>query len=348
MTVSTAQATTCSISINSFTGLEVMQTATIKAMAVIGAAAVLCFGAYAFGGASVVVNGNFENDGRIDSITPASAPERWTDVNIPSNLFGGYVYDGGWSTYPQGGYCLTVFSRPYRTFTNTDIAAVSEHVYFHDVNEIVFDLKLETDWNDPWDPARRSAVVLIDDEVVWESNNIGPDVRGEYLRGTCTIDEKYKDPNAHKLSLALRSNVNESTIIKYSAKWDFVRFDTHCQGFGYLWADLNTDCVVDLNDLVLLSANWLRLEPGYKYDLFEDSNNIVDGRDFSVFAEWWLTDSWQYQPADELLAYDLNNDGVVDFLDYAVLTGGRDLADYDSVFDLTSQWLLKSWLYRLY
>ena len=190
--------------------------------------------------------------------------------------------------------------------------------------------------------------MLIDDEVVWESNSIGSDVRGEYLRRTYTIDDKYKDANPHKLSLSLRSNVNESTIIKYSAKWDFVRFDTHCEGFGYLWADLNTDCVVDFNDLVLLAENWLDCDPGYKYDLFEDADNIVNASDFAVFADEWLTDSYQYRPTDELLAYDLNNDGVVDFLDYAMLTEDRNLESCDPVFELTTDWLLKSWLYRLY
>ena len=150
------------------------------------------------------------------------------------------------------------------------------------------------------------------------------------------------------MSLCLRVNVNESSITKYMARWDSVRFDIYCEGFGYRPGDFNQDCFVDMNDLKLLAEQWLAEPPAHKYDLFEDSNNIVNFRDFAVFADNWATDSFSYQQEDELLASDLNNDGIVNFLDYAILTEDRTSGDYEDIAELAEQWLQKSWLYRLY
>jgi hypothetical protein len=343
-------------------------------------------------GECVVFNGSFENDGRMDSVTPLSAPERWSDVDIPQGLFGGYIYDKIWST--EDDYCLTLFSESYMTFTSIDRAVISQQVYLQDVNEIIFDVKLETGHvSDPWDPSRRTAALLMDDEVVWESNSVGSDVRGEYLDQTYIVDANYKDGWPHKLSLCLRSNVNEQPIIRYMARWDFVRFDIYCEGFGYRPGDFNRDCFVDMNDLKLLADQWLAelsantydlfedadnivnfrdfsvfadkwrtkdvnmndlkqlawqwlTEPAaHKYDLFEDDDDIVNFRDFAVFADNWMLDSFSYHQDDELLAADLNNDGVVDFLDYAILTTERDRETCDDIAALAGQWLQKSWLY---
>ena len=296
-------------------------------------------------GGSVVVNSSFEYDERvINPITEENTPERWDDVNIPEDLFGGYVYDGGWST--DGYYSLTLFSRPYKTFASGDMAMISQRVYLADVNEISFDLKLEAyPSSQVWDPSKRSALVLIDDIVVWDSDNLEPNESGEYIDVFVDVNG-YE--NSHKLSLGIKADTNESSIIEYLARWDIVRFDAHCWGDGYLRADLTgpdgrRDCYVDEFDLKLLAENWLEENPAYRYDLFEDG--IVNFPDYTIFADNWLRNS--YGQEDELLVADLNNDGVVNLLDFAIAAEkhGHGQPDFDDISILAEQWLQKNWLY---
>jgi len=348
----------------------------------------------AWAGECVVFNGSFENDGRMDSVTPLSAPERWSDVNIPPALFGGWVHSD-WSTYPEWGYSLTLYSKAVSGIEAGRTAKISQQVYLDDVNRISFDLKLGTDYSYlDWDASRRTAILLIDDTEVWNSDELEPTSNDEY---SVDVNEsrilQFKDSNSHKLSLAIRTDVTESASWQYWAQWDFVRFDIYCDGFGYRPGDFNRDCVVDMNDLRMLAEQWLAelstntydlfedadnivnfrdfavfadqwrtggvnmndlkelawqwlAEPAsHKYDLFEDDGDIIDFRDFAVFAEGWMLSSFGYQQDDELLAADLNNDGVVDFLDYAILTTERDRETYDDIAALAGQWLQKSWLY---
>jgi len=322
----------------------------------------LIFGSWAQAGVSIIMNGSFENDGYISDIT-VKAPYRWCDVNVPSAKFSGWVLERtDWSSH--GDYCLIIRSRPYRTFAVNEIATVSQQVYLSDVNEIIFDIKLDTTYSDPWDPSKRTAVLMIDNNVVWESNSVGSDVRGEYFDQVYSVAGEYKDANSHKLSLGIRANVAEYTYIDYQAKWDFVKFNTHCGGFGYLPGDFNLDCYTDMLDLKALAERWLEENPAYKYDLFEDDESIIDFRDFAIFADSLLdcTD-WQNDNCAEaeLLTPDINNDGVVNLRDFAILAGGwaseedcvkgdivRDgVVDYDDMFELSEQWLQRSWLYGL-
>ncbi len=314
---------------------------------------------------SMVVNGSFESDGRsIDYITPGDAPYRWCDVNLPANKFGASLWSD-WSTH--GSYYLTIYSTDWMSFDVNDMATVSQQVYFEDVNQIIFDLKLDTTWGYPWDPAIRSAVLLIDTDVVWESNSVGSDVRGEYLDQIYTVDANYKDANSHKLSLGIRANSGGFPDDEYHTQWDFVKFDTHCGGFGYLPADISRDCYVDMLDLEILAEQWLVENPNYEYDLVEDG--IVNFLDFAVFADsLGLNSNWEnlgnddfLEPELEFIDSDINDDGIVDYGDIFVLAenwlsqgnciradlSNDGIVNFRDFAILTNEWLLKSWLYGI-
>lgn len=318
-------------------------------------------------GVGVVMNGSFEYDGTTFAIG-TQAPHRWCDVNVPAFKFSGGVSDDvKWLTH--GDHYLIISSNPYRTFVTDEMASVSQQVYLTDVSEIIFNVELETMHGDPWDPSQRSAVMVIDDDdVVWESNSVGSDVRGEYYDQVYTVAPKYKDGGSHKLSLGIRVNAGGSTMTGYETRWDVVRFDTHCGGFGYLPEDFDGDCYIDGIDLAMLAEQWLVEGPDEKYDLFEDG--IINLDDYGFFADYWMASSdssnWRddncYQA--ELPPTDLDDDGIVNFVDYAILIDGMmeevpagpclrgDIdgsgeVDYADLRMLLDGWLEKSWLYGL-
>ena len=317
-------------------------------------------------GVSLVMNGSFENDGEINPITAEDVPQYWCDVNIPTDKFGGKV-DTIWSTHHYGdgdGNCLTLYSIYNVKCNEGDMAMVSQQVYLADVN-LIFDLKLSSS-KGQWDPSKRSAVILIDDYKVWDSNSLGSSIGdATYLNVEVPLD--INDTNLRKLSLAIRSNVTEaeSPREEYRTRWDFVKFDAHCGGFGYLWEDLNQDCNVNMLDLEMLAGQWLAEDPNEEYDLYQD--DIVDFHDFAFFAEYWMCNTlWQnWQDNNcfemELLAGDLNNDGIVNLRDFAILTGDwmkegncirgdidrSEIVDYNDFSRLVDEWLQISWLSRL-
>lgn len=311
-------------------------------------------------GISVLMNGSFEDNGYIADIA-VEHPKHWCDVNIPTDKFAGWI-GLNWKT--RGNYSLTLYSG-FATFTAGDMATVSQQVYLTDVNQIVFDLRLEAMGGYPWDPKERSGLLLIDGSVVWDSNDWAPDANSEYRDQGVEVNEIYKDANLHRLSLAIRANKGKTELFyEYLARWDFVKFDTHCGGFGYLPEDLNLDCYVDMGDLEVLAGRWLEQNPDYKYDLFQDEDDIVNLRDFAV-----LTDAWQdctnWQDADcvevKLLDTDLNDDGIVDCGDISVLAENwlaegdcirADLnedatVNFQDYAIVTGDWSRKSWIYTL-
>lgn len=346
-----------------------------KTTVIAGAMVMLLFGNWTQAGVSVVKNGSFENDGSINPITTEDPPQYWCDVNIPSDEFGGKV-DTVWSTHGYNGddhYSLTLYSKALGECNDGDMAMVSQQVYLDkNVNKIIFDLKLSSSYSpSPWDPNTRSAVVLIDGHPVWDSNDSEPDSNDEYRNQEVDITDVngIGDANLHTLSLAIKSNVNEAfpSYVEYRAHWDFVKFDAHCGGFGYLPGDLNQNCYVDMNDLGLLADQWLTEEPNYIYDLFQDEDDIVNFLDFAILADGWMDNTdWENWQDDncyemEMLATDLNNDGIVDYGDifvlaYEWLNEGNciraDLND-DNIVNLrdfaiiAGEWLLKSWPYGL-
>lgn len=232
-----------------------------------------------------IVNGSFEDDDRIYDIT-AQEPNGW-DVNVPANKFSGYVYRD-WPA--DGSYNLTVYSQWFETFDVNDMATVSQQVYLADVNQIIFDLKLETYSMTRWDPNKCTAVLLIDDDVVWESSSEGADVRGEYVGQAYTVEDKYKDEGTHKLSLGLRVNVAEMLWDRYVTHWDLVECTLYCGGGGFLAGDFNHDCYVDMSDLKLVADVWLNeIEPDGIYNLFRGDDlagyGTINFSDFAIYAE---------------------------------------------------------------
>ncbi|MHC4094828.1 MAG: hypothetical protein ACYSU3_02105 [Planctomycetota bacterium] len=220
---------------------------------------------------------SFEKDGIINDIA-VKAPQRWCDVNLPTGQFGGWI-NTFWKTHVD--YSLSLYSN-FVEFTAGDIATVSQQVYLTDVNQIIFDLRLGTIAGFTWDPAKRSALILIDGDVVWDSSDWTPNANGEYRNQMVDVNEIYKDETVHTLSLAMRSNVSEiEWFYQYLAQWDFIKFDTYCGGFGYLAEDLNHDCYVDELDLKLLTEQWLGEELNQEYDLFRDDEDIISFPDFA-------------------------------------------------------------------
>ena len=261
-----------------------------KVIFIAAAMVVLLFAGWAQAEICFIVNGSFEDDDCNIPDISETEPNGW-DVNLPSIWFHGRV-DADWPT--DANHSLTLESYSYATFEANDTATVSQEVCLTDVNEIIFDVSLVTTLDKPWDPNKRSAVLLIDGDVVWESNSVGSDVRGEYCNQTYDVNEIYKDVSLHKLSLGLRVNVAEYSYIHYQVKWDFVGFyDLPCRWF--LVADFNRDCYVDVNDLKMFTDVWLdEVDPDNKYNLFPDEsepNDIINFLDFTIFADNWLKNS---------------------------------------------------------
>jgi hypothetical protein len=250
-----------------------------------------------------LVNGSFEADGRILDIT-VKEPNGW-DVNMPIGQFGGTV-DNYWVT--DGQYGLIIYSNPYESFVVGDIGFVSQDVYLRDVNQIVFDIFLDTYptyYN--WDPTLRSAVVMIDDNVVCESPQNGVEIRGEYLNQVIAIN--YDDIGLHKLSIGLRADANEAiSYVQYYAYWDNIRFKLICGGNGFPPCDFNKDCRVDASDYAMLANRWLEeVEPNSIYNLSNEG---------------------------DVVGY-----GIINFNDFAIWADGLETIDYEELGSFTDLWL---------
>jgi hypothetical protein len=377
-------------------------------------------------GVGLIMNGSFEKDGIINDIA-TQPPRRWCDVNLPAGQFGGKV-EPYWKTH--GDYSLSLYSG-YGMFNAGDMATISQEVYLRDVDRIIFDLRLGTFAGFPWDPVKRSALLLIDGDVIWDSNDWMPDAGGQYRNQIADVNEVYKDAYLHTLSLAIRANVTGMEYaFNYVAQWDFVKFNAHCGGFGYLPQDINFDCYVDILDLKMLAGQWLASELNQEYDLFEDDEDIINFPDFATFSSYWgntncsqtawcggsdfnrsgtvdfedlkifakrwlgpvtflfsdiveddavnfkdyadLAGGWQdntdwinWEDENcfemELLAADLDNNGIVNLCDLAILIGDLEseglcitsdiddsgIVDILDIRKLADEWLLKSWLYGL-
>lgn len=244
-----------------------------------------------------IVNGSFEDDGWIKNIS-LQEPNGW-DVNIPAGKFIGYVYRD-WPTDVNSQYNLTLYADWFYTFTAEDIATVSQNLNLTDVNEIIFDLKLETFGFTEWNPNVCNAVLLVDDIVVWQLNNERSDIRGEYFNQSYLVEDKFRDGNQHTLSLGLKVNVNEMFFERYITHWDSIECTLFCDGQGLLAADFNQDCFVDIYDLELFADVWLTdIEPYSRYNLFKgddiEQNAIANLYDLTIFAGNWLRSSLEQE-----------------------------------------------------
>jgi hypothetical protein len=280
-----------------------------------------------------LVNGSFEDDRWIADIA-VKEPNGW-DANVPAGKFGGYV-GKDWVTDPN--FNLTLFSQRWAIFDVNDMATVSQQVNLTGVGEVTFDLKLDTYPKIyPWGPDQCTAVLLIDGDVVWESNSVGPDVRGEYFGQSYAVEDKYKDGQPHLLSLGMRVNVAEKLSTSYITQWDSIKCTILCGGNPILTGDFNRDCFVDANDLKLIAELWLdTVKPNDKYNLFHGDDFAGSGTisflDFAVFADRWdgnvfdlgvFADKWLQtvdanDPDNLFHLDDVAPNGVINFSDLAV------------------------------
>ncbi len=248
-------------------------------------------------GVCQIINGSFEDDGRIDDIT-AQEPNAW-EPNVPSGKFNGRT-DASWST--DGSFSLFLSSLWYKAFDANDAAIVSQDIFLDDVNEITFDLKMETYMGSVWDPNTVTAIVMIDDETVWEPNSANPDIRGEYIGQSYVVEDKYRDGNLHKLSIGLRINIETQNGFSdfYRLRWDSIDCVIFCDGGGLLAGDFNRDCRVDAGDLQQVAEVWLlEVESADKYNLSRDDDldglGTINFYDLAILADNWLLTSYMEQ-----------------------------------------------------
>lgn len=310
-------------------------------------------------GVCSIMNGSFEDDGYIADIT-VREPNGWSDVNIPAGKFAGYI-SSDWVT--DGSYNLTIYSFWDTGFEANDIAMVSQEVFLTDVNEIIFDLKLQT-YPNIWDPSKRTAVVMIDGVEVWNSDDYQFPSNGEYRNQVIPID--VLDRKLHKLSLGIRADVNETSTnadTLYYALWDSIELNCHCGGFGFLLEDFSRNCYVDMSDLNMLANVWLNEiaddDPDGRYNLYRNDeiepHGSVNFFDFAVFSNSWdgnmpdlkmLVGQWldKVDPDNEYNLYhadDVPPRGIINFSDFAVFSNSWD----GNMHDL--KMLVEGWLNRV-
>ena len=261
----------------------------------VGATMLMVFAAgWAQAGVCEIVNGSFEDDGPIGDIM-AQEPNGW-DVNVPSGKFTGKT-EASWST--DGSFSLFLSSQWFTAFDANDAGTVSQDVFLDDVNEITFDLKLDTYSGLGWDPNNATAVVMIDDEIVWEPNSASSDIKGEYSDQSYAVEDKYRDGSPHKLSFGLRINIDTQAgfFEFYRVWWDSIDCVIYCDGGGFLAGDFNRDCYVDVNDLEQVSDVWLlEVDSGDKYNLYRDDDldgfGTINFFDLAILSDSWLHSSY--------------------------------------------------------
>ncbi len=266
-------------------------------MAIEAMIVILFAAGWAQAGVCEILNGSFEDDGTIDDIV-AQEPNGW-DVNVPSGKFTGKT-EASWST--DGNFSLSLSSQWFTAFVAGDAATISQDVFLDDVNEITFDLKLNTYTGLGWDPNNAIVFVMIDDEVVWEPNSASSDIRGEYIGQSYAVEEKYRDENPHKLTFGLKINIDteDGFFEFYRVWWDSIDCVIFCGGGGLLAGDFNRDCFVDANDLQQVTDMWLlEVDSDDKHNLFRDDDldgfGTINFFDLAILADNWLLMSFQEQ-----------------------------------------------------
>ena len=84
---------------------------------------------------------------------------------------------------------------------------------------------------------------------------------------------------------------------------------------GYwLAGDIGNDGIVNFRDFAYLAANWKKTGSNLWGDL--NQNSAVDANDVNLFHQDWLKKTAWYKPIEQ----DLNNDGLVNFRDFAILS----------------------------
>jgi len=231
-----------------------------------------------------LINGSFEDDGHIADIT-IQEPNGW-DVNMPVGKLKGLV-SNAWVT--DGSYNLTLHSQSLMVYEANDTATVSQQINLTDANEIFFDLRLGN-----WNQNKISALMLIDEDEVWNSNDLGSD---EYYDQAYAVGDKYRDGEIHTLSFGIRVEVSEQLWLSYFSNWDFIECTDFCDGNGLIAGDFNQDCYVDMDDFISIANLWRDELASYdRHNLYKgddaDPNGVINLFDLSLFAGNWLASSY--------------------------------------------------------
>jgi len=286
-----------------------------------------------------IVNPSFEDDGTINDIA-IQGPTGWS-VDLLDGKFYGFIYTD-WAT--DGFYNLSLYLNKKVQYYPGDTAKVSlaEPIKLDGVRQIKFDVMLDTG-SGAWDPNVCTAVVLIDDDVVWESNSVGSDVRGVYSDQVYVVEDKYRGEGLHTLSLGMRMNIEAYYWVQwlYRTHWDMVDCNLYCGGAGPVEGDIDGDCCVDANDLKLLAELWLSndVDPNDPANLSDIGDNpnidtIIDFRDFAVYADDW---DGSMMVLEALAAYWLD---VVDpYHDYNLFGRPRGEINFFDLAVLGNNWL---------
>jgi hypothetical protein len=333
-----------------------MMVADGKYAAAVGTALLLAAGCL---GGGIVYNGSFEADGPVQDIL-AEPPYMWCEVDFQSADFGGQVRD---TWFEHGDHSLALFSESLGSFSAGDSALISQDLNL-DGATLLANLRLSSsDSLSPWTAERRTAFVMIDDSVVWDSDGVELDPDGSYS-GQIEIDVSGYDDQLHVVSLGIRVNAEEDLFSfqpRYTVEWDLVRLDSYCGGFGYLPEDINLDCYVDLLDYSALAGWWLEFTED-RPDIVADG--FVDEHDLTALVEAWLdcTDAGLRSCLEvDLPAVDINTDGIVDYADLSELVAvwlaeddcsladlnGDGRVNLDDYAVLLQDWGLTNWLYGL-
>ena len=322
------------------------------------------------GGVSIVMNGSFEDDrwtGPQD-IT-VLCPKGWPDVYVSPNQFGQYTLGGyvGQAWHKHGDYSISFYSMSSGKFAENQYVEVCQEVYLNDVNSMDFVVHLTTDYAPDcnWSNHEFSVLVRIDESVVWDSlQNCPAGGNGEYAGRVDNIEISDSEPHTLGIGMISNNTTSQSYWITYIASVDFVRFDTHCGGFGYLAGDLNRDCYVGFADYAMLADKWLgdANELG-GYGMPDEG--IVDEYSLAIIAEEWLacTNSNDANCVCVRVGYeDVTGDGVIDGADIAMLCGewlleepnelscdmNRDgFVDAVDYAAMANKWRQKNWTYGL-
>jgi hypothetical protein len=332
-----------------FCQINIFRSRVMKSFILTAVICLMLFNNCLYGSVSWIANRSFEYDGAIPSIL-VELPTGWDSITVPDNKFRGGVFSD-WSS--DDIYSVALISKSFIALNEDDTALLSQSVYFTDVNDMFFDMKLDTSLlGTAWSNDFRLAVIKIDDDVVWDSSVLGSgDLRGEYIDDPNLVISSetlapYRDGEAHELSLGLVVTQTEALpFAEYFAWFDFIRFDTHCEGYGYLDSDFNHDCFVNFIDYGMLANHWM--DEVEDYNMFDlDPNNVIDANDLEIFLVDWLGTS--YGQEDQYIESDLNYDGIVNFVDYGML----DFSEYtdpnnlsDELVTLIEQWLWTNWMY---